>query len=458
MRKKLVILILGDLLLALLAFYTGFLLRFGYHDAKVLIMSRPYDRTFLFVFTLLVDSYIFEIFHLDKHRTKKEICSNILIAVAVSFIILSIIFFINPDLMIGRGLLVLSLAAFVLFQFLWHVIFIIGIGHPYLAEKLIVLGVGPLALRTGELIKSSGAHFNHKLIGYLLSEYEKEKISVPSEQIIGNANDTLQIALREKVARIIVSLPERGGVLSLRDVLLNCKLNGIEVIDTPLFFEQLTSKLMLESMNITWLIYSNGFRRTALMSAIKRMADICLSVIGIIIVLPFIPFIALLVKLDSPGPVFFRQVRVGHWAKEFVLYKFRTMGQDAELETGAVWAQENDPRIKTIGRFLRKCRLDEIPQLYNVLIGDMSFVGPRPERPEFVHKLNDLIPFYPKRHFIKPGITGWAQINYPYGASVEDAFEKLRYDLYYLKHMSPLFDTIIMLQTIKVVIFANGGR
>jgi sugar transferase (PEP-CTERM system associated) len=360
--------------------------------------------------------------------------------------------------MIGRGLLALSLTSFVLYQLLWHVIFIMGVGHPYLAERLIVVGVGPLALRTGELIRSSGAHFNHKLVGYLVSDYEKEKVSVPSEKIIGNADDVMQIAMAEKVKRIIVSLPERGGVLSLRDMLLNCKLNGIDVIDTPLFFEQLTSKLMLENMNISWLIYSNGFKRTALMSAIKRMIDIYLSVIGIIITLPFIPFIALLVKIDSPGQVFFRQLRVGHWGKEFVLYKFRTMDTDAERLTGAVWAQENDPRLKPIGRFLRKSRLDEIPQLYNVFKGDMSFVGPRPERPEFVEKLNEQIPFYPKRHFIKPGITGWAQVNYPYGASVEDAYEKLRYDLYYLKHMSPLLDTLIILQTIKVVIFVNGGR
>jgi lipopolysaccharide/colanic/teichoic acid biosynthesis glycosyltransferase len=183
-----------------------------------------------------------------------------------------------------------------------------------------------------------------------------------------------------------------------------------------------------------------------------------ISMIGIIFLIPFLPIIVLLVKLNAPGPLFYRQVRVGHMGKHFSLYKFRTMGQDAERATGAVWAQQNDPRIKPIGRFLRKSRLDEIPQLFNVLLGDMSFIGPRPERPEFVNKLQELIPFYAKRHFIKPGITGWAQINHPYGASTEESFEKLRYDLYYFKHMNPVLDTMIFLNTIKVVFSQFGGR
>lgn len=458
MRARLFILIVGDFLIALAAFYAGYLLRLGVNETKTYILTGPFTRAFLFAFILLIVSYIFEVYHLEKNRTKKEIIDNIIVTVSVSIIILSTIFFINPDLMIGRGLLAVSLSVFVLFQFLWHVVFVIWAGHPFLAEKTIVLGTGPMALKIGDLIKSSKAQFNHILIGYVSSEYEKEPPAVPLEKIMGKAIDLMEIALREQVSKIVVSLPGRRGVFPLRDVLLNCKLNGFEVVDTPSFFEEATGKLMLENMNISWLLYSNGYRRTALMSALKRMADILLAFIGIIITLPFIPFIVLLVKIDSPGPVFFKQVRVGHFGKEFVLYKFRTMETDAERETGAVWAQENDPRLRPVGRFLRKSRLDEIPQLYNVLNGDMSFVGPRPERPEFVEMLKEQIPFYSKRHFIKPGITGWAQVNYPYGASVEDAYEKLRYDLYYFKHISPLLDTIIILKTIKVVIFANGGR
>ena len=174
--------------------------------------------------------------------------------------------------------------------------------------------------------------------------------------------------------------------------------------------------------------------------------------------LPFIPLIALAIKLDSPGPIFFRQLRVGEREKNFILYKFRTMLDDAENGTGAIWAQEKDPRVTRVGNFFRKSRIDEIPQLFNVLMGDMSLVGPRPERPEFIDKLKKVIPYYSERHFVKPGVTGWAQVRYPYGASVEDALEKLRYDLYYIKNLSITFDLMIILETVNVVLFRRGGR
>jgi exopolysaccharide biosynthesis polyprenyl glycosylphosphotransferase len=183
-----------------------------------------------------------------------------------------------------------------------------------------------------------------------------------------------------------------------------------------------------------------------------------LSTVGLLLTLPFFPLIALAITIDSPGPVFFRQLRVGNREKPFMLYKFRTMRQDAEEQTGATWATKNDPRVTKLGRFFRNSRIDEIPQLINVLRGDMSFIGPRPERPEFVEKLNQIIPYYSKRHFIKPGLTGWAQVRYSYGSSVEDAIEKLRYDLYYIKNLSPFLDTLIFLETIKVVLFGRGGR
>ncbi|MRR07231.1 MAG: exopolysaccharide biosynthesis polyprenyl glycosylphosphotransferase, partial [Deltaproteobacteria bacterium] len=205
-------------------------------------------------------------------------------------------------------------------------------------------------------------------------------------------------------------------------------------------------------------IFSDGFRRTGFGRIMKRSADVALSLVGIILVLPLLPFVALGIKVTSPGPILFRQVRVGQGDRPFVLYKFRSMRADAEKASGAVWAQKDDPRVTRFGKFLRTSRLDELPQLYNVLRGDMSLVGPRPERPEFVDKLKEVIPYYSERHFVKPGVTGWAQVKYPYGASVDDAIEKLRYDLYYIKNMSMLLDIIIVLETIKVVLFGRGSR
>jgi sugar transferase (PEP-CTERM system associated) len=239
---------------------------------------------------------------------------------------------------------------------------------------------------------------------------------------------------------------------------LDCKFSGIEVVDAPSFYEDLTGKLLIEDITPSWFIFSNGFKMTPAMRYYKRALDIFFSMLGLLMVMPFIPLLALAVKLDSRGPIFFRQVRVGEREKRFVLYKFRTMREDAETTTGAIWAQSNDPRITRVGRFLRTTRLDEIPQLYNVLRGDMSFIGPRPERPEFIEMLSKIIPYYTERHFVKPGISGWAQVRYPYGASVEDAIEKLRYDLYYIKNISLVLDIVIIIETVKVMLFGKGAR
>jgi len=256
---------------------------------------------------------------------------------------------------------------------------------------------------------------------------------------------------------IVVALSERRGFFPLSDV-LRCKLNSIQIVDAPTLFERIQGKLMLEAITPSWFIFSQGFHRTSLFSFCKRTVDIFLSLSGLLLTLPFFPIIALAIKLDSKGPVLFSQLRVGNKEKKFLLYKFRSMRQDAEQGSGAVWAEKNDPRVTRLGKFLRNSRIDEIPQLINVLKGDMSFVGPRPERPEFVEKLKQIIPYYSKRHFIHPGLTGWAQVRYPYGASVEDAVEKLRYDLYYIKNISPFLDTLIFFETIKVVLFGRGVR
>jgi len=239
---------------------------------------------------------------------------------------------------------------------------------------------------------------------------------------------------------------------------MHCKFSGIDVFDAPTFYEQLTGKLLLENITPGWFVFSNGFKLTHTIRFCKKIIDKILATIGLIITFPLFPLIAVAVKISSPGPVFFKQVRTGLHEKQFLLYKFRTMRSDAEAGTGAVWAQDNDPRVTSIGKFLRKSRLDELPQLYNVLKGDMSFIGPRPERPEFVETLKQQIPYYSHRHFVKPGITGWAQIKYPYGASVEDAVEKLRYDLYYIKNLSITLDLLIFFETIKVILFSRGGR
>jgi sugar transferase (PEP-CTERM system associated) len=274
--------------------------------------------------------------------------------------------------------------------------------------------------------------------------------------IIGDYNQILQICQNGGIDRIIVALDERRGKFPLEQLLF-CRLKGIPVEDGISFTEQLAGKLSVENLYPSLLIFSNGFKRTALHKKIKRGLDIVGSLFGLILLSPLILLISVAIKLDNNGPVFYKQERVGEDGKIFRLIKFRSMRTDAESE-GPVWAKPNDERMTRVGRIIRKLRFDEIPQMVNVLKGEMSFVGPRPERPFFVEMLKKEIPYYSQRHVIKPGITGWAQISYHYGSSKEDALEKLKYDLFYIKHMSLLFDLMIILETLKIVLLGKGAR
>ncbi len=253
-----------------------------------------------------------------------------------------------------------------------------------------------------------------------------------------------------------MALDERRGKLPV-DQLLHCRLKGIQVDDGVSFTERLGGRLSVEDLHPSSLIFSNGFKGAVIYKKLKKYFDIILSLVGLILFTPFMLLIAMATKLESAGPVFYRQERVGEDGTIFTLLKFRSMKEGAE-ENGPVWAVVNDDRVTRVGRVIRKLRLDEIPQMINVLRGEMSFVGPRPERPFFVKKLKGEIPFYSLRHSVKPGVTGWAQIYYPYGATKEDAQEKLKYDLYYIKHLSPLLDITIILETIKIVLLGRGAR
>jgi sugar transferase (PEP-CTERM system associated) len=274
--------------------------------------------------------------------------------------------------------------------------------------------------------------------------------------IVGDYTEIFAIAKKDQVDRIVVALDERRGKFPV-DQLLSCRMKGIKVDDGVAFTEQLAGKLSVENLRPSALIFSDGFKRTATFKRVKKYTDLLVSVLGLIIFFPVCLLIALAIKLDSRGPIFYRQERKGEDGKIFRLLKFRSMSTDAEA-SGPVWASVGDKRITRVGRVIRKLRLDEIPQMINVLKGDMSFVGPRPERPFFVEQLKKEIPFYSHREVVKPGITGWAQIRYAYGASKEDALEKLKYDLYYIKHMSPVFDLEIIFETAKIVLVGKGAR
>jgi sugar transferase (PEP-CTERM system associated) len=456
MKFRIAILIGGDILLTLAALYSALLVRFGQHAAVYRYFVKSYQIPIILLGTVLVVSYLTESYLPGKNVKKRELLVNVVIVGTGSFFCLSALYYLAPESMVGRGLLVLTILFFALYQYAWHCMFFFGHNHQRFAQRVLVLGTGELAAKIQEIAQESRGYY--QIGGFVrcgtLAIGEKE---VLSEQILGEADALRDIALREHADLIVIALSERRGVFPLRDA-LSCKLNGAEVLDAPSFYELVCGKLMLEQITPSWFIFSSGFRRPTFINFLKRIIDVFLAFGGLVLSIPIFIVSSLLIIYDSPGPLFFTQVRVGNKEKQFRLIKFRTMRQDAESETGAVWAVENDPRVTKFGRFMRKTRIDEIPQLINVLKGDMSFVGPRPERPEFVEKLKAIIPYYSRRHFIKPGVTGWAQVRYPYGSSIEDAVEKLRYDLYYIKNLSPFLDTLIFFETIKVVLFGRGAR
>jgi sugar transferase (PEP-CTERM system associated) len=460
MLLRLFLILLMDGLLALGALYSAVALRLG---TQVLheewLQGHSLEVSAIFVAISLFSSYLMEVYSLERKSGHRELFINTLQAGAAEFFFLSVVYYLDPSVMLGRGVLVLAIILFLLYQFLSHALVgSVGYQTPFV-QRVLILGTGELARDIGELITTQTSCFS--LAGFLQCGRDAEGAppgaSALVSPVVRMESDLLSTARKHRAGVIVVALAERRGVLPLQEM-MQCKLNGIEVLDTPSFYETVQGKLMLEQITPSWIIFSTGFRRTALVNVYKRCIDIALSVTGLLLSAPLFPFIALAIKLDSAGPIFFKQVRVGSGEKNFLLYKFRSMAQDAEQKSGAVWAVKNDARVTRIGRFLRNSRIDEIPQLFNVLKGDMSFIGPRPERPEFVSKLKKDIYYYSKRHTIKPGVTGWAQVRYPYGATTEDAVEKLRYDLYYIKNLSLFLDSQIIFETVKVVLFGRGGR
>jgi sugar transferase (PEP-CTERM system associated) len=450
--NKFIALPIGDFIFAMLALCLGAFIRFGSLTQAEEMMSISMVKLLAFGAVLVLSSYMLEMYDEEKTRGKKELFLRVYLNICMTLIMLAVLFYLLPHLFLGRGVLAVSLGLFSLFQFLWHWGY--GtIGYHGFAQNVLILGSGPLAQKIGEIVRQK----NHRYVFAGHINMPSEQLCLPMMDYPINGSSFEDTVKKENAHKIVISLNERRGVFPVQDVLA-CKLNGVEVVDAPSFYEEMTGKLLIENITPSWVIFSDGFRITPLKSVMKRMLDILIGSIGFIILLITFPFIALAIRINSPGTVIYEQVRLGKKGKPFTLYKFRTMHVDAEEKKGAVWAERNDPRITMIGKLLRKIRLDEFPQFYNVLRGDMSVVGPRPERPEFIQKLSKIIPYYSERHTLKPGVTGWAQIRYPYGASVHDAIEKLRYDLYYVKHFSIFLDLLIIIETIKVVLFGRGAR
>jgi len=400
------------------------------------------------VLTLLL-SYYFDLYEPQRISKGWEAYFRLLLVLATLCFLLAGIIYVFPDLYMGHDVLTFGVSILTIFLILWRWIYKWIVGLSIFRDRVYVLGNGARAQLLVETLR------NRRDAGM---------------EVVGWRENTNPISQREHFAdelhafsasgkafdRVIIAMEERRGVLPLRE-LLELRLRGVAIEDAGSVLERLLGKIPLEGLYPSDLIFTPGFRVKASQQIVRRLVSFSVALTALIICLPFIPFIILAVRLSSPGPVFFNQTRVGHRGRLFTAHKFRTMRQNAEA-AGAVWATKDDPRITPLGGFMRKTRLDEIPQLWNVLRGDMGFVGPRPERPEFVQWLSNEIPYYDLRHMIRPGITGWAQVRYRYGATLEETKRKLEYDLYYLKHLSLGLDLLIMFETIKTIVLRRGAQ
>ena len=397
--------------------------------------------------------YYNELYDLTRVHSKGELLVRLLQATGATAIILAVLTAMFPALTIGGSIFLTSLGLLLVALPSVRLGLVRLTRDPHLEERVLILGTGLRARSLAEQIW--GQHeFAYRVVGFV----DEVPTALPSDDplVIGSRTDLNRIVRQERIDRIVVSLSDRRGSLPVED-LLQAKLSGVRVEDAATMYERITGKILIDDIKPSWLIFSDGFRASRVTRAVKRVFDILVAGVGLLLAAPLMGLTALAVWLESRGPILYCQERVGKDGRPFTLCKFRSMRADAEQGV-PVWAKEKDDRVTRIGRFIRLTRLDELPQLWNVLRGDMSCVGPRPERPFFVQQLAAEIPFYSTRHVVRPGVTGWAQVKYRYGSSVEDAAEKLRYDLYYIKHQSLFFDFTILLDTVKVVLFRQGAK
>jgi sugar transferase (PEP-CTERM system associated) len=411
----------------------------------------------IFVIIFQICFYYSDLYNLHTMRTRYEQLLRLGQSLGAGCLVLGIVYYIFPSLLIGRGVFFISTALAATFVMVSRVALDRAWQFAAPRQNILILGTQELAVTVARELTRRG-DLNLQLVGFV------QTTGTPGQQqelfghpIVGSAENLEVIATEQRVARIIVALEDRRLKMPTRD-LVKLRVQGIRVEDAHTTISSLSGRVWLNTVQPSWFVFSDGFYRSKTTLILKRFLDLCFGLVGLALSLPIMALVALAIRLDSKGPVIFRQRRVGYRGKCFEVLKFRSMRIDAEESNGAAWARENDPRITRVGRCIRKFRLDELPQFINVIRGEMSFVGPRPERPVFVDQLRQEISYYDERHSVRPGLTGWAQVQYGYGASVEAAFRKLEYDLFYLKNMSVLFDFAIIFRTIRIVVTGSGSR
>jgi len=446
MLTESILILLGLLAAARLRFWNDPVALGAYVDSSSFLLQ---SLTVLVVIQICF--YYNDLYDLSERISRGEEVVRLGQALGAACIILGILYVLFPGLLVGRGVLVIAvsliLAGVAATRFGLERVWQLTVPK----SRVAVVGHGALATAVMEAMEHR-SDLGFELAGSVTTTASQGDAK---HRKLGTIDDLAGIVSKNDISRIVVALEDSRGALPIRD-LVRLRVQGVEIEDAHTALAALTGRVWLEAVRPSWFVFSDGFRRPFLVTMTKRAIDLAASVVGLVLTAPIMALVAIAIKLDSKGPVLYKQTRVGLGDRTFELLKFRSMRTDAETESGAQWAQESDPRATRVGRILRKYRLDELPQFINVLRGDMSLVGPRPERPIFVRQLRERIPFYDERHSARPGVTGWAQVEYKYGSTIEDAYRKLEYDLFYLKNMSILFDVMIIARTVGIVLFGSG--
>lgn len=453
-----VILFLSDAGIFFSAFFLGNLLRFFPASLRwgVEVIDRFAIPSTIYMVVMLLSSIGMGLYQRVQNGGDAGLLLRILGGFVAGTIAMGLIFYTFPSVFVGRGVFGYALLAALILMLASRFVFLKFVDTRELRRRVLVLGAGYNASMIHDFEKHS-ANRNFQVIGYI--PMGKEPCRVDPARVCQINSSLSEYALQANIDEIVVAPDDRRGGLAV-DEILDCKMSGIEVVDLLSFFEREAGLVRIDCLHPSWLVFSDGFQYSGVQQLGKRIFDVVASLLLLSVSWPIMLLTMCAIALESGwgAPIFYRQVRVGKDWQLFKVIKFRSMRTDAEKDGRARWASHNDDRVTRVGRFIRKTRIDELPQLFNVLKGEMSFVGPRPERPQFVEKFAETIPYYTERHRVKPGITGWAQLCYPYGSGYQDAIEKLQYDLYYVKNYSLFLDFLIMLQTVEVVLWGKGAR
>ena len=457
LNGRTVLLILAEAALVYGAIISAVYLRVGVVDApEELISKHLYAKAALATFFCLAAFYLFDLYDFLVMHDRRELVLRLVQALGLAWIALAFSFYAFPGLMLGRGISLIALPLALALMVSWRVSIHWFLGHPDFGERILIVGSGDSAVEVArEVLDRPDA--GYRIIGFVGTDAHLLGKSLINPRVIGMTEDLDDIVKRDNIDRIVVAMAERRGQFP-SDKLLQLSLAGqVTIEEGASFYERITGRVSLNMLRPSWLIFTGRGRQKKAAALLRGTVHWLVALIGALLSLPLVIITTILIKLDSRGPVFYKQERVGKNGRTFTLAKFRSMKVDAEQD-GPVWASKGDARTTRVGRIIRKVRIDEMPQFWNILKGEMSFVGPRPERPHFVAQLAKEIPYYEQRHLIAPGLTGWAQIKYPYGASMEDTRQKLQYDLFYIKNQGLILDAIIIFETIKIILFGRGAQ